>query len=137
MQELHHQPRNGRRRLTNLARRLIPPIGRHARALRRVAENASFTLATANSNADLLGFFGYLRRDADGSTFNRILTQLNALAGDINAANIVRGFITTDEYRQRFGPDGLFHTNTAPVANADSATTNSMTPVTIKVLAND
>ncbi len=108
-----------------------------ARALRRVAENASFIQAKANVNAVLLGFFGYLRRDPDTGTFNRILTQLNSAGGNINVANIVRGFITSGEYRQRFGSDEAFTTNTAPIANPDTASTNSITPVTINVLAND
>lgn len=108
-----------------------------ARALRRVAENASFTHATAASNAVLLSFFAYMRRDPDAATFNQILTQLNSLGADINVANIIRAFITSPEYRQRFGVDEGFGANTAPVANADSATTNSITPVTINVLAND
>src|SRR5207237_7804631 len=72
-----------------------------ARALRRVAENATFKQATANSNVVLLGFFAYLRRDPDTDRFNRILTQLNLLSGDINVANIARAFITSSTYRER------------------------------------
>src|SRR5215510_1980262 len=108
-----------------------------AQVLRQVAEDAFYTQREATRDMIALGFFGYLRRDPDVSAFNLYLNTLNNQGGDINRSNIVRIFMTSSEYRQRFGPDGSFVTNTAPLASTDTATTNSITPVAIDVLAND
>jgi Tol biopolymer transport system component len=48
-------------------------------------------------------YFGYLRRDPDPDGFNFWLNQLNKFNGDFRAAGMVRAFITSAEYRSRFG----------------------------------
>lgn len=110
------------------------------RALRRIAENPTFTLATANANAIRLGYFGYDRRDPDATNFDFLLTRLNSFgAGSrFEEANLVNIFLKSGEYRQRFGPDAdLSFINNAPVAAGDVAVTDANTPVVIDVLAND
>jgi hypothetical protein len=54
-------------------------------------------------------YFGYLRRnpnespDADFSGFNFWLNKLNAFGGDFKKAEMVKAFISSSEYRKRFG----------------------------------
>lgn len=48
-------------------------------------------------------YVGYLRRDPDEDGFNFWLDKLNAFGGDYIAAEMVRAFIISSEYRERFG----------------------------------
>jgi len=58
----------------------------------------------------LMEYFGYLRRDPqslpdpDLSGYNFWLNKLNSFGGDFQQAEMVKAFITSLEYRQRFGP---------------------------------
>ncbi|MFL6230155.1 MAG: TIGR03118 family protein [Pyrinomonadaceae bacterium] len=109
-----------------------------AQVLRKVAEQEELRQRDASISAAELGYFAYLRRDPDTGSFNSLLNRLNSFNGDITQANLVRIFLTDAEYRNRFGTDPTHaFTNNAPVANGDSANTNSITPVNIDVLAND
>jgi uncharacterized protein (TIGR03118 family) len=74
-----------------------------ARALRRVAENAVFANAEFRRAFVTMEYFGYLRRDPDTAGFNFWLSKLNQFNGDFIKAEMVKAFITSDEYRQRFG----------------------------------
>jgi hypothetical protein len=53
-------------------------------------------------------YFGYLRRDADTPTattgFNFWLGKLNSFGGNFIESEMVKAFISSSEYRQRFGP---------------------------------
>jgi hypothetical protein len=49
-------------------------------------------------------YFGYLRRDPDTAGFNFWRTKLNEFNGDFVASEMVKAFISSIEYRQRFGP---------------------------------
>jgi hypothetical protein len=79
------------------------------RALRRVAENATLAQQEFNRAFVLAQYFGYLRRDpdaapdADFSGYNFWLTKLNQSGGNHIAAELVKAFVTSLEYRQRFG----------------------------------
>ena len=59
----------------------------------------------------LAEYFGYLRRNADEAPdgnldgFNFWLTKLNSFAGDYRRSEMVKAFITSGEYRRRFGPN--------------------------------
>jgi hypothetical protein len=48
-------------------------------------------------------YFGYLRRDPDTSGFNFWLSKLNSFGGSFSNAEMVKAFISSAEYRQRFG----------------------------------
>ena len=48
-------------------------------------------------------YFGYLRRDPDFNGFNFWLGKLNQFNGDYQAAEMVKAFIRSGEYRGRFG----------------------------------
>jgi hypothetical protein len=78
--------------------------------LRRVAENSTLTANESNRAFVLMQFFGYLRRnpndpqDSDYTGYDFWLTKLNQFNGDFQTAEMVKAFITSAEYRQRFGP---------------------------------
>ena len=81
-----------------------------ASVLRKVAEDANLVQQEFNRAFVLMQYFGYLRRnpndppDTDFNGYNFWLTKLNDFNGDYIAAEMVKGFITSIEYRQRFGP---------------------------------
>jgi hypothetical protein len=83
-----------------------------ARALRRVAENSALQQQEFNRAFVLMQYFGYLRRNPDDPPeptrdfqgYNFWLNKLNAFNGDLASAEMVKAFITSAEYRQRFGP---------------------------------
>jgi hypothetical protein len=74
-----------------------------ARVLRQVTENTTFAAAEFNRTFVAMEYFGYLRRDPDASGFNFWLNKLNSFNGNFVEAEMVKSFITSSEYRQRFG----------------------------------
>jgi hypothetical protein len=48
-------------------------------------------------------YFGYLRRDPDDAGYAFWLSKLNQFNGDFVAAEMVLAFISSPEYRARFG----------------------------------
>jgi len=82
-----------------------------ARALRRVAENSTLAQQEFNRAFVLMQYFGYLRRNPndppeltlDFQGYNFWLGKLNQFNGDYIAAEMVKAFIVSTEYRQRFG----------------------------------
>ena len=80
-----------------------------AQALRAVAEDADLARAEFNRAFVLMQFFGYLRRDPDSapdhdfSGYDFWLSKLNEFNGNYIQAELVKAFLSADEYRQRFG----------------------------------
>jgi len=80
-----------------------------AAALRKVAESDSIKAAEFNSAFVLMQYFGYLRRnptdppDNNDKGYQFWLKKLNNANGDYIGSQMVRSFIVSDEYRQRFG----------------------------------
>jgi hypothetical protein len=74
-----------------------------AAALRKVAESDSLTRAEFDPAFVLMEYFGYLRRDPDASGYDFWLSKLNQFGGDYIKAEMVKAFISSDEYRRRFG----------------------------------
>jgi uncharacterized protein (TIGR03118 family) len=72
--------------------------------LRKIAESQQFSDTEFNRAFVLMEYFGYLRRDADQSGFNFWFDKLNTFQGSFLNADMVKAFITSTEYRQRFGP---------------------------------
>jgi hypothetical protein len=81
-----------------------------AAVLRAIAEDSDLRSAEANKAFVLMQYFGYLRRnsndvpDSDFSGYDFWLTKLNQFNGNFINAEMVKAFITSLEYRQRFGP---------------------------------
>ena len=86
--------------------------GRRSRAevLRAIAENPKLAQAEFNRAFVLMQYFGYLRRnpndapDGNFAGYNFWLDKLNTFNGDFNNAEMVKAFISSAEYRRRFGP---------------------------------
>jgi hypothetical protein len=80
-----------------------------AQVLRSVAEDSDLDRAEFNKAFVLMQYFGYLRRDPDAapdtdfSGFNFWLAKLNEFNGNYINAEMVKAFIGSAEYRQRFG----------------------------------
>jgi CSLREA domain-containing protein len=80
-----------------------------AQVLRAVAENPQMTRRESNPAFVLMQYFGYLRRDpdsapdADFSGYTFWLSKLNQFNGNFRAAEMVRAFVESLEYRARFG----------------------------------
>ena len=74
-----------------------------ARVLRTVAEQEEFALIEFNQAFVLMEYFGYLRRDPDTAGFNFWLNKLNSFNGDFVKSDMVKAFISSSEFRQRFG----------------------------------
>jgi hypothetical protein len=80
-----------------------------AQVLRAVAENSNLAKAEMNRALVLMQYFGYLRRnpndspDSDHTGYDFWLTKLNQFNGDFVAAEMVKAFLNSDEYRRRFG----------------------------------
>ncbi|OLE97783.1 MAG: hypothetical protein AUG75_04065 [Cyanobacteria bacterium 13_1_20CM_4_61_6] len=85
-------------------------VAARGRALRDVAENATLNSQEFNRAFVLMQFLGYLRRnpndpqDTDYTGYEFWLNKMNAFNGDYQKAEMVKAFITSDEYRHRFGP---------------------------------
>ena len=75
-----------------------------AQVLRAVAESEEFNLNETNRAFVLMQYFGYLRRDPDPGGYSFWLNKLNAFNGSFVNAEMVKAFIASSEYRQRFGP---------------------------------
>ena len=83
-----------------------------AQVLRAVAEDPDLTTAEFNRAFVLMQYFGYLRRNPNDvpepelnfDGYNFWLNKLNQFNGNFLEAEMVKAFITSGEYRQRFGP---------------------------------
>jgi hypothetical protein len=81
-----------------------------AQVLRAVAEDPDLSSAEFNRAFVLMQFFGYLRRnpndppDSDYTGFDFWLAKMNQFNGNFESAEMVKAFLTSIEYRQRFGP---------------------------------
>jgi len=79
-----------------------------ARALRRVAENATLQQQELNRAFVLMQYFGYLRRNpndppnSDYSGFDFWLAKLLEHNGNFVSAEMVKAFLVSTEYRERF-----------------------------------
>jgi hypothetical protein len=83
-----------------------------ADVLQQVAENALLQQREFNRAFVLMQYFGYLRRNPDAAPeptlnfngYNFWLNKLNQFNGDYIGAELIKAFITSGEYRGRFGP---------------------------------
>ncbi|HSS19043.1 MAG TPA: DUF4214 domain-containing protein, partial [Pyrinomonadaceae bacterium] len=73
-----------------------------ATALRQIVDNEGFTTAKRNAMFVMSEYFGYLRRDPDEAGFNFWLQKLNQHNGNFEEAEMVKSFIVSGEYRNRF-----------------------------------
>ena len=85
-------------------------LAARARALRRIAENPALAQQEMNRAFVLMQYFGYLRRNPNDAPepaknfdgYNFWLNKLNQFNGSYFAAEMVKAFLTSAEYRARF-----------------------------------
>lgn len=75
-----------------------------ATVLRQVSEFQFLKDRELNTAFVTMEYFGYLRRDPDTAGFDFWLSKLNSFGGDYVRSEMVKAFISSSEYRQRFGP---------------------------------
>jgi serine protease AprX len=73
-----------------------------AAVLRQIVENDGFTRAKSNRMFVMMEYFGYLRRDPDAAGYDFWLNKLNQFNGNFEQAEMVKAFIVSGEYRNRF-----------------------------------
>ena len=82
---------------------------KRAQVLRSVAENVTLQRRETDRAFVLMQYFGYLRRnpndaqDADYTGYDFWLSKLEQFNGNFIQAEMVKAFVTSTEYRQRFG----------------------------------
>ena len=84
--------------------------GARGRALWRVTQNTAFVQREMNPSFVQMEYFGYLRRnpndvpDGNFAGYDFWLNKLNAAGGNFISSEMVKAFLNSVEYRQRFGP---------------------------------
>jgi uncharacterized protein (TIGR03118 family) len=88
---------------TSLVNGLNAATDTRATVMRKVAEYAFLKDRELNNAFVFMEYAGYLRRDPDVSGFNFWLNKLNSFNSNFVDAEMVKAFISSGEYRQRFG----------------------------------
>lgn len=84
--------------------------GARGRALLDVTQNTNFQAREMNRSFVQMEYFGYLRRnpndapDGNFAGYDFWVTKLNNAGGNFVTSEMVKAFITSGEYRRRFGP---------------------------------
>ena len=84
--------------------------GARGRVLQRVTQNTTFQQREFNPSFVQMEYLGYLRRnpndppDGNFTGFNFWLNKMNQFNGNFVNAEMVKAFISSGEYRRRFGP---------------------------------
>jgi len=73
-----------------------------ADVLGSIAEDGRFVSAKRNEMFVMMEYFGYLRRDPDASGYAFWLRKLNEFSGNFERAEMVKAFLVSAEYRDRF-----------------------------------
>src|SRR5437667_437105 len=90
-------------RTTILLWHTFTPVPAPHQGSMRVSGSADAANFEFNRAFVTMQYFCYLRRDADTAGFNFWLNKLNSFGGNFTNAEMVKAFITSAEYRQRFG----------------------------------
>lgn len=73
-----------------------------ATVLARISEDERFVSGKRNEAFVTMEYFGYLRRDPDANGYQFWLNKLNQFNGNFEQAEMVKAFINSGEYRNRF-----------------------------------
>ncbi len=85
-----------------LVNSLINHTATRASVLRQIAEDPRFKSLKFNQTFVMMEYFGYLRRDPDAVGYQFWLDKLNQFNGNFEQADMVKAFIVSGEYRDRF-----------------------------------
>ncbi|HEX3231522.1 MAG TPA: TIGR03118 family protein [Pyrinomonadaceae bacterium] len=89
---------------TSLVNGLNTATETRATVLRKIAEYPFLNQREFNNAFIFMEYAGYLRRDADVPGYNFWLKKLREFNGNFVNAEMVKAFLASSEYRQRFGP---------------------------------
>jgi hypothetical protein len=84
--------------------------GARGRALLDVTQNSTFQAREMNRSFVQMEYFGYLRRnpndapDGNFTGYDFWVTKLSNAGGNFVTSEMVKAFISSSEYRRRFGP---------------------------------
>ena len=70
--------------------------------LTQLVDDQRFIAAKRNETFVMMEYFGYLRRDPDEAGYQYWLNKLNQFDGDFERAEMVKAFLVSSEYRERF-----------------------------------
>jgi len=93
-----------------LVSQLTNGVKTRSQVLRTIADDSDFNFAEFNRAFVLMQYIGYLRRnpndpqDTDHTGYDFWLTKLNQFNGNFIQAEMVKAFLSSLEYRRRFGP---------------------------------
>ena len=87
---------------TALVASLVNHTATRASVLRQIAEDQRFVSLKFNEAFVMMEYFGYLQRDPDDSGYQFWLKKLNEFGGNFEQAEMVKAFIVSAEYRDRF-----------------------------------
>ncbi|HEX8191094.1 MAG TPA: DUF4214 domain-containing protein [Pyrinomonadaceae bacterium] len=73
-----------------------------ADVLAKIIENEEFSRMETNKAFVLMEYFGYMRRDPDAAGYAHWLGKLEEFGGDYVRAEMVKAFLSSTEYRDRF-----------------------------------
>ena len=73
-----------------------------ADVLGQIVEGQEFSRRESDPAFVLMQYFGYLRRDPDQGGYQFWLQKLDESGGDYRRAEMVKAFLSSDEYRNRF-----------------------------------
>jgi hypothetical protein len=85
-----------------LVNSLLNHTSTRAGVLRQIVEDGRFVSAKFNQTFVMMEYFGYLRRDPDPPGYQFWLDKLNQFGGNFEQADMVKAFIISGEYRDRF-----------------------------------
>jgi glucose/arabinose dehydrogenase len=85
-----------------LVNSLVNHTATRAGVLRQIAEDSRFKSLKFNQTFVMMEYFGYLRRDPDANGYQFWLDKLNQFGGNFEQADMVKAFIVSGEYRDRF-----------------------------------
>jgi len=74
-----------------------------ASVLLKIIDKDAFKQHEFNPAFVTMEYFGYLRRTPDTAGYNFWLAKLNSFNGDYRRAEMVKAFLSSTEYRARFG----------------------------------
>ena len=81
---------------------LVNHTATRAGVLRQIATDPRFVSLKFNETFVMMEYFGYLRRDPDANGYAFWLNKLNQFGGNFEQADMVKAFIVSGEYRDRF-----------------------------------
>jgi DNA-binding IclR family transcriptional regulator len=82
--------------------RVMSPTAARAAVLQSLVEGETLRRRETNRAFVLMQYFGYLRRDPDAEGYQFWLSKLEEFGGNYRRAEMVKAFLDSTEYQNRF-----------------------------------